>query len=312
VREEVSADQGKVLTEKAQEVTLWRRQDPASAVTALFSDAEDADEEEAGQGVILSPEDSVQEKLSRTEEDAWVGEALEVRLGDAGHVMFPSDEVVNVVIQGPQGAQIDQRFVKSLQVGDEILFIQGQRRQSLYELLVSRVHRDPVIAQFMAMVKRWQDDFLGAFGQAQRTRSLGLEGLLQELQARGSQITSPYTVGSWLRGWVLGPHDAEDLRRIAEFFGLKFVGQYYKQIHKAARRLKGLHINLSTRLNRWLMSSQAGGALSGRSDELVDDELGLTIEDFRHSLVRAKVRAIAVRPGPFFRGHLGKLERATS
>ena len=32
----------------------------------------------------------------------------------------------------------------------------------------ARVHRDPVIAQFLALVQRWQDDFTRAFNDAER------------------------------------------------------------------------------------------------------------------------------------------------
>lgn len=89
---------------------------------------------------------------------------------------------------------------------------------------------------------------------------------------------------------------------------MPFVTTYFRQIHKAARRLKGLHINLSARLNRWLASSDAGSVAVGDADEVVDSELGLTVEDFRHSLVRLRVLEVTQQQGPFYRPHLGRLE----
>ncbi|MEW6082270.1 MAG: hypothetical protein AB1576_10960 [Bacillota bacterium] len=303
---------GEELRRKAETVSLWKRPDAAEAIADLFGTAPPVEDDEGYVPQAVLPEAAAGSETWASPENPWVQEALEIWLEGGLHVLLPTDETVNVIVRVQGSAQIEERYVRSLRVGDEILLISGQRRQSLYELLVSRVHRDPVIAQYLALVRRWQDDFVRAFTEAERLGRTTPEGLLQDLQAKGSRLTSPHTVRSWSRRLVLAPSDPEDLKRIAEVLSLGFVKSYCRQINTAAKRLRGLHISLAARLNRWLTSSGAGTVAVGTADEVIDVELGLTVEDFRHSLLRARVLEVRQQSGPFYRPHLGRLEGGRS
>jgi len=303
---------GDELRRKAEVVSLWKRPDASETIAALFGSVADVEDEESYAPPTVMDEAAAERESQGAADNTWVQEALEIHLEGGLSVLLPPDETVNVILRSPGGAQVEPRYVRSLRTGDEILFIQGQRRQSLYELLVSRVHRDPGIAQYLALVRRWQDDFVRAFTEAERQGKASPESLLQELQARGSRLTSPLTIRSWSRRLVLAPNDPEDLRRIAEVLSLGFVRSYYKQIDTAGKRLKGLHINLSARLNRWLASSGAGSVAVGATDEVIDAELGLTVEDFRHSLLRVRILNVREQRGLFYRPHMGRLEGGRS
>ena len=303
---------GEELRRKAETVSLWKRPDASEAIAGLFGTAPPVEDDEGYAPQTVLDDAAADRETQVPADNAWVQEALEICLEGGSHVLLPTDETVNVIVRIPGGAQVEQRYVRSLRVGDEILFIQGQRRQSLYELLVSRVHRDPVIAQYLALVRRWQDDLVRAFSEGERQGKMSPESLLQALQAKGSGLTSSSTIRSWLRRLVLAPNDAEDLKRIAEVLSLGFVANYYKQIDTAGKRLKGLHINLSARLNRWLASSGAGTVAAGETDEVIDADLGLTVEDFRHSLLRVRVLEVKKQRGPFYRPHMGRLEGGRS
>jgi len=151
-----------------------------------------------------------------------------------------------------------------------------------------------------------------AFSEGERQGRMSPESLLQAMQAKGSALTSSTTIRMWLRRLVLAPNDAENLKRIAEVLSLGFVEKYYKQIDTAGKRLKGLHINLTARLNRWLASGDAGTVAAGETDDVIDAELGLTVEDFRHSLLRLRVLEVKQQRGPFYRPHMGRLEGGRS
>jgi hypothetical protein len=307
-REATAGALGDELRRKAEIVSLWNRPDTSEVVASLFGSVPSTDDEEGYSPATVLDDAAPADEDRATPENIWVPEALELHLEGGYRVLLPADETVNVILRVSGGAQVEPRFVRSLRVGDEILFIQGQRRQSLYQLLVSRVHRDPGIAQYLALVRRWQDDFARAFTEAERHGRASPESLLQELQAKGSRLTSPLTIRSWSRRLVLAPNDPEDLRRVAEVLSLGFVKSYYKQIDTAGKRLKGLHISLSARLNRWLASSGAGAVAAGGADEVIDAELGLTVEDFRRSLLRVRILGIKQQRGPFYRPHMGRLE----
>lgn len=311
-REATTGALGDELRRKAEVVSLWKRPDASEAIAGLLGLVEHFEDEESYTPPVLSDEVAADRQSGAVADDPWVQEALEIHFEGGLSVLLPPDETVNVIVRRPGAAQVEPRYVRSLREGDEILFIQGQRRQSLYDLLVSRVHRDPVIAQYLALVRRWQDDFVRAFSEAERQGKASPESLLEDLRSRGSRLTSPQTIRSWSRRQVLAPNDPEDLRRIAEVLNLGFVRQYYRQIDTAGKRLKGLHINLSARLNRCLASSAAGSVAIGGVDEVIDAELGLTVEDFRHSLLRLRVLDVRQRRGPFYRPNMGRLEGVRS
>lgn len=303
-RELAASDRNTVGENDLRTATLWTQPNSAEAISALFAMDEGSNEDdllEMGVGYAATAAGNAGDT------EMWVAEAIEIRLDDGRRLILPFDETVNIVVPSATGVSIDERYVRAVRPGDELLLIQGQRRQSLYQLLVSRVHRDPVIGQYLALVRRWQDDFILAFSKQEALAKMNPEVLLAEIRKRGSDLTSPQTIRTWLKRLVQAPIDVEDLRRVAEVLSLPFVATYYRQIHKAARRLSGLHISLSARLNRWLTSSDHGSHLAN-DEAVIDAELDLRVEDFRDSLLRRRVQTVTTVAGPFYRPHLGNVE----
>src|SRR5262249_55068735 len=142
-------------------------------------------------------------------------------------------------------------------------------------LILSRVHRHPAIEVHVALVQRWQDDFVAAYKMRRVRSGMGVDDLLKAMRDRGSGLESPLTLRLWLRGETLAPHDPEDLRRLAEVLELRFVREYSPRIFRAARRLRGLHRGLANRLNGWLRDRAAGAGPTGL-DSVFDAELGLS------------------------------------
>ncbi len=283
---------------------LWNLPDAASAIRDLFGfDAAGAHSDE--------PETSLSASDSDTDDGAdgqdVLENALRICFENGRSCLVPPSDRVNLVVRGATGMEVQRRLVSEVTPGSMVLLVNGEHRHGLYDLLMGRVHRHPAIAQFVALVARWHEDLATAYRDAAR-RGLTPERLLSQLQARGSRISCSLTVRNWLDQIVRAPHDAEDLRRLAEVLSMPFVAKYYKQVHTAARKLWGLHISLSARLNRWLETEAAGRAALSEEEHMVDAELGLTLEDFKHSLMPLRVRSVSREQGPFIRSQLGRLE----
>ncbi len=285
---------------------VWQPEDTISEVARLFEPVE----ESAGEEPVLQDQEAIgSTPTTETSEDILCAEAIRVQFDQGWYVVFALDDMINVV----QDGTLDPRYVRSLRVGERVLLIHGQQRQSLYDLIISRVHRHPSIQLHLAMIRRWQEDLRVAFQHWQsdaanpaelRERGVrDLSGLLRGIQARGSQLVSTLTLSFWLRGFVLCPLDPEDLRRVAEVLDMGFVRQYHGRIVKAANRLRGLHRGLSLKLNRWL-ESHATGEVHKSDDDVLDEELGLTFGDVRNSLLVLRVVAIQNIAGPFLRSNL--------
>lgn len=230
-------------------------------------------------------------------------DAVRIRFRENCAIDFPTDASVQVVVNMPSRTSLQERFVSSLRRNDKILYIEGQKRQTLYDLILSRVHAHPSFQIHLALIRRWKQDLLIAHKSSKT--SLSPEEILSELQKRGSNILTTLTVRNWLNGLCLCPDDPEDLRRLAEIMNLGFVLDQYKRIYKAAQRIRGLHIGLGLRLCGWLEGAAKG---FDNDTEVFDQELGLTLADFKTSLIVLTVESITELSGPFIRSTLGNLE----
>lgn len=304
-----------IETAKKTKTTLagscWKPDDPVIEVARLFH----SDDESDGEELILNDQtDMGGSPTSGSTEEIWCAEAVRMEFDQGWHAYFAPDEVINVISHGG----LDPRYVRSLRCNDRVLIIHGQKRQSLYDLIISRVHKHPSIELHLTMIRRWQEDLRVAFaqwssctGDSSELRDYGsrdLDGLLRRMRSKGSQLVSSLTLNFWLKGLVLCPLQPEDLRRVSEVLNMGFVQKYYKRISQAASRLRGLHRGLSNRLNSWLQD-QVTGAMQGNDDDIIDAELGLTFGDVKNSLLILHIKKIETLTGPFLISTLGRVER---
>lgn len=230
-------------------------------------------------------------------------EVIEITFRENCRISFSTDTRVQVVASTENGSRLQERYASSLRPNDKILFIEGQKRQSLYDLILSRVHAHPAFQIHFALIRRWQDDLRLAYKS--RNETLSPEEILRKLQERGSSIVTSLTVKNWLNGLCLCPDDPEDLRRLAEIMNLGFVTDQYRRVHKAAQRVRGLHIGLGLRLCGWLEGAANG---QNNEDEVFDQELGLTFADFKTSLMVLTVQSVKALYGLFLRSELETLQ----
>lgn len=242
----------------------------------------------------------------QTPQSVWCERAFRVEFDGNWEALFSGDARINVVGKGPSGEEAIERPIESLKPGEKVLFIQGQERQVLYDLLIARVHKHPAFELHLALVKRWQDDLIEAFFHRRSARSV--PDLLKRLQEEGSRLVSPLTLRFWLARSTLCPSDPEDLRRLGDILDLSFVQEHYKRIAKAAERIRGLHRGLAHRLNHWLQD-QLGESKGETTNDLIDSELGLRFSDFKNSLVILQVETVTEERGLFLRSRMGRLEK---
>lgn len=237
-----------------------------------------------------------------TDDRASVDRVLVVRFEEKFEAMFDLDSKIQTVIETSNGRDLQERSVRSLRLGNVVIFINGQQRQSLYDLIVSRVHDHPTFSLHISLILRWQDELLTCFKAAK----IPLSTVLKELQAKGSRIKTETAIRFWLLGYVMCPEDSKDLQRIAEILDMPFVKQYYSHIDKAARRLRGIHISLARKLNTWL-EQEFFSENHHSFNDVIDAELGLEFRDFRDALRILTVESISEQTGIFLKTDLGRL-----
>lgn len=279
---------------------LWDTPELEDEVGYLFED---------GGEDISAPQSDATENDEAPSDGLIVETAYEISFSGGWRGLFANNQQLNFI--APTTRKVEDRFVRAIREGDTMLIIPSQPRQSLYSLIISRVHQHPSIELHLALLRRWREELQSGYQRwAASHRDDPTGALLRELRAAGSTITSHLAVYFWLNGATLCPNDTDDVLRVAEALNLPFVRSRYRQIANAASRIRGLHRGLSNRLNRWLNDRARSGGGS-HDAEVIDPTLGLTFGDLRSSLIVADVLSIREVPGPFLRDTLGYIQRAT-
>ncbi len=242
-----------------------------------------------------------------------VDQAIELSFTENWRGLFDPAQRLNFI--GKDTNRIEERYVRSLRVGDTVLIIPHQKRQSLYSLIISRIHQHESIEVHLALLRRWHEDFRAGFQRwsnlpARRGHQApALDQFLIEMRKEGSTLTSALAIRFWLEGVTLSPIDADDLLRVATILELRFVKERHRQIDAAANRIRGLHRGLSNKLNRWL-EDRARGLAEIHDNQVIDASLGLTFGDIRESFVILQINGIRAVQGPFLCDTLGSIERS--
>lgn len=281
--------------------------DPAAELARLFGNGEDEESPAVGSGA----EDSASQEAGSGGGEVWSDTAVSLRFEGGWWAEFAPDDRITVVLGGGR-RELEERFVRAVRPGDAVLAMPGQRRQSLYGLLVSRVHRHPAIQLHLTLVERWHAELSEAYARAARQWVGPADLLLREIQARGSTITSTITIQAWIRGAILCPQDPKDLYRVSEALEMPFTNEHHRQIYAAATRLRGLHRSLSQRIGRWLDQQLSGGYAADDAGDDIDAEWGVRFSDFRDSLLLLRAEQTEIIPGPFLRARLGQFNRETT
>lgn len=302
--QEIDIESGKQKKTQLRGGPFWNPVNPVIEVTNLLNlDSFSEDDETAEQaGMTLDSE-------SEDSQDAHTGFAIELTFERGWRLLIPPDETVNVIVATAEGRTIESRFVRSIQVGQEIVLINGQKKQDLYHLIVSRVHSHTSFQLHLNLLEHWHQELVRNFLAWKKKNSypselVALQELLARMRKAGCDLISYQTIGNWLKGYTMAPQDPDHLRQIAEVLQLNFVLKNYKKVSRAATRIRSLHRQLSIRLNSWLDEEVSEVVTSG-GNNVIDEELGLTFSDFRNSLMIMTVLDKNRVEGPFLRGSLG-------
>ena len=284
---------------------LWTAPDATKEAQWLLQDDEGDSDDSAA---ISEPGEDGEDihGMALSDEGLTLELVVRVEVTDGRRVLFAPDGNVNVIRGSTLYESMRPVRADAIRPGDRIIFIHGQRRQSLYDLLIDRVHTHPSIRLHLALIRAWHDELRRAFRDWSIGRVAAYDDLLERLQALGCRRTAALTIRFWVRGVIICPSDPDDLRRVAQVMDIPFVREHYLRISKAADRLRGLHRGLANRLGNWIRAQAAGG--SPASDEDVfDQELGLTLTDFRESLEVLVVRSSTEQQGLFLRSSLNRI-----
>ena len=282
---------------------LWESGTQADAIAYLFASdrgGEFADDDAIS---IIGTDDSQNEEDDST--PVTVAKAIQVDFLGGWRGTFATQQRLNFI---NADGTLSIRPAASAHPGDRVLYIIGNRQQTLYELIVSRIHDEPEIQVHLNFIQRWQEEAQRQFRMWIQEGGT-IDELFREMKRKGSSLQSSPPIGLWCKGLTLRPRDPEDLLRLSDILDMPFTRQCYEQIHRAGDRIHGLHIQVSLRLRRWL---QSGAMATDMRNDVIDERTGLTFGDIQDALLPLKVRRLEEVEGPFYFVSLGQIERTDS
>lgn len=246
----------------------------ADILAILADEVGEGDTTAAGADVIGGPggERCVEAILVYLDE-AWTGER-------AGLLLRPND-----LVSRRQGTAVQRVAAKALEVGDNVVLVDRGARRDLFEEIAERLAERPEYMPLVALIDLWHE----------RAAAAAECGLTQrEILARmeGTAITSPGTIGTWIRGAVDGPLDGADVARFAQAVNDKTLASIAAQVAPA---LATMH-RVRRRLGYWL-AKKVDAAPALADDAIVDAQLGVHVADLLESVTDHVVIQVDLRPG---------------
>ena len=184
-----------------------------------------------------------------------------------------------------QGAAVQRVAAKALKAGDSLVLVDRGARRDLFEEIAERLAERPRYVSLIALIDLWHE-------RAAAAAECGLTHRQILARMAGTAITSPGTVGTWIRGAVDGPLDGADVARFAKAVGDETLTSIAAQV---APTLATMH-RVRRRLGYWL-AKNVDAAPAETGDALVDAELGVHVADLLESVTDHMVVDIDLRPG---------------
>jgi hypothetical protein len=186
----------------------------------------------------------------------------------------------SVTVLGAKGA-IEKR-VQDLASGDVVLFVNGDQRRSIYEVMLAEIRRSPAFSVSADIVQAWHRRLKTELATSRLT---GAE-LHRRLRKAGSNVVAA-TVGGWLRGGVMSPQDAENLDRLFRVLNIPDPdGRHSRRVDQAARHLRNVYRQYAKAVNAFLL--RAAGDDRPELDALLE-KYNLDIEAIREAVVAQEV-----------------------
>jgi hypothetical protein len=261
---------------QATDLALWTPFSTSEYDTVQGQDVLGRDDEEA-----LRPS----EFASNDRQRALV-QAIRIEFVDGFCLAEPNSQMTVLLLSHNK---TDDRWIKGLRPEDTVIFVDGDQKRQLYESILERIQNHPAMGTTYILASYWRQAIREGFFRT----GLTYESFHRKLKELGSKIETPQAIYFWLQGWVLGPRDEEDIRRIGQVLEDQVLLQEWKAINQAVEKVRGLHLSLARKLNRIIVQAGIMSKEPDSTDECIDRELNLYLDDFRDSVTLHRITSIS-------------------
>jgi len=250
--------------------------------TPWDDDSEDDDTalEDLGDAPIAASPDDV-ECLPVRVNARWLG---------ACRLFLATDAPVEF-IRPPKADLIKKLFPVELEPGDVLLRVEDGKRAGLFDRIVELAEHQARYSHLAAFRTRWRAACRQLAERYSDGQNVDYAALLKDLRANGAPITSELAVRWWIRELVIGPEKATSIAAVGKLLADPALVDQTRAFDSAFRQIRGLRQGLGRRLSTAIRRSfrhlEFAGA--GESSDILEDQLGLPVDELVESLELAEV-----------------------
>lgn len=182
---------------------------------------------------------------------------------------------------------VDYHKVK---VGDLLVLIKNNIRDNLAQEIIKKADNHPSMQRLKFLVNSWVIALRNGMLENKDTANSFLAKLQKAQQEEGCpEITNWLTIYFWKEGYIIGPQNPKNIKLIGKIYHEQFLIDNYAEIGQAISRLRGIHQRLLRKFNEMVMQAGLRTSRGQISDEIIDEEFNLHLEDFVDVISFAKV-----------------------
>lgn len=181
----------------------------------------------------------------------------------------------NCLVSKLKPGGIEDVAAKSLRPGDRVVLVEHGARRDLFGVITKRLEDTPEMALLVLYAQEWRE----RAREAGRACALDCEQILGRMG--GTDIKHPATIAGWIRGTVIGPNKAQDIRRFGAAVGDEFLIREWETVGKAITTIRGHRIKMGQMLN----SAISGLSVAEMKDSgYFDRRLGIHFSDLAEAV----------------------------
>lgn len=220
-----------------------------------------------------------------TEENEYV----EVVFEEGGTGRYSIGQLVDVLYED----KVEEKAAEDLTNGDKILLIDNNYRKNLLSLILEMLSSTDYDREVEMTEKWWMK-----LGEHAKKNNHNPEDIQQLLKAHGSDITSPITVRAWLKGYVYGPNNPENIRILGEIYNDYFLKEFWQEIGEAVSKVRGIRIKTGRKIAKHIRLLLKGAFIDQDEIDKDADEfeklIGLRIRDILDQIRILTIREVKI------------------
>jgi len=231
----------------------------------------------------------VEESDRSVEDSAAEVPAYLVALEDDTAVFLQTDSRVSVIRENDALATVT---VEHLTQGDRLIVISPAARESIVHRILAARRGEEMERTAGQAIVQWRAELQRGIEAMQVSYTV----LLRKIQSLGSRRLTPMVIAQWVRGTVLGPLDAEDIRRLGQAIGSVWLVQNWQRVALALLMVRSGHRLLGRQITRLMQRAALGENELAREDEMFLTHVGITMRELQDAVTLLRVEGVAEEP----------------